>query len=249
MNEHMDRDELRQYLVGHARADRAPSLALQSAITRVTKAASGAAVGFGAVSAAASAGKAAPALAAKWLIVGAIAGAATVGIGEGARYRHATAPEAVATVDLPAKPNVVAAPARRVEAAEPSAVAVAPVPPPAARARVAPSDDEEVIDEPVVPTAAAPSAASPSGIGRELALLDDARSAIVRGDAASALAALARYDREFAAGGMSSEAAALRVEALMLAGRQDEARALGDAFLSRYPRSPLVSRVRKAIGK
>jgi hypothetical protein len=99
----------------------------------------------------------------------------------------------------------------------------------------------------VEPPAPSPSV-GPRGLARELFILEQAREAMVQGRPASALAALAQYDREFASGSMSAEATALRIEALMQSGRADEGRSSARAFMATYPRSPLVDRVRVAAG-
>jgi hypothetical protein len=77
----------------------------------------------------------------------------------------------------------------------------------------------------------------------EMALLQEARDALRRGDPPSALSALGRYDDAFRSGVLRPEAAALRVFALCDAGEGGEARAHGAAFLKRWPRSPLADRV------
>jgi hypothetical protein len=97
-----------------------------------------------------------------------------------------------------------------------------------ARARVAPS----------------PTAASTED---ELARLREARLAIVHGNAGPALSALETHAREFPHGVFQEEAAALRVEALVTAGRFDDARRAADAFDAVYPRSPYAPRVRRSV--
>jgi hypothetical protein len=74
------------------------------------------------------------------------------------------------------------------------------------------------------------------------------RAAMAQGRAAHALELLGSYNHDFASGSMSSEAAALRVEALVRAGRQEEAREAALTFLAKCPRSPLSDRVRVAAG-
>jgi outer membrane protein assembly factor BamD (BamD/ComL family) len=98
------------------------------------------------------------------------------------------------------------------------------------------------VDEPEVTEQA------PTVLAQELGRLEEVRQAMAQGRAARALELLGRYNRDFASGSMSSEAAALRVEALVRAGRHEEAREAARAFLAKYPRSPLSDRVRVAAG-
>jgi hypothetical protein len=55
---------------------------------------------------------------------------------------------------------------------------------------------------------------------------------------------LDRHDRDFAGGVLIAEASVVRLEALVIQGRNGDARTLADVFLARFPRSPLVQRVR-----
>ncbi|MGD0527907.1 MAG: hypothetical protein ABSE49_22430 [Polyangiaceae bacterium] len=79
----------------------------------------------------------------------------------------------------------------------------------------------------------------------ELVHLREARRAIVHGDAATALTALEAQRREFPHGMLQEEAAALRVEALLVAGRSHEAERAADAFEAAYPSSPYATRIRR----
>ena len=113
----------------------------------------------------------------------------------------------------------------------------------------------------VVPTAApstpappAPAAPAPAeephdqsvalSLKRELALLENARSDLRQQAPAAALAALNAYDHTFPAGTMKAEATALRIEALVAAGRREEAALLARTFLSTHSDSPLTGRIR-----
>ena len=84
-------------------------------------------------------------------------------------------------------------------------------------------------------------------LATEVALIDAARAAMRAGDAKTALARLDDHDRLFASGGLSTEAAVLRIEALANAGHAGQASELAARFLRAHPESPLRSRVRKAI--
>jgi hypothetical protein len=89
-----------------------------------------------------------------------------------------------------------------------------------------------------------PSSKPAANLQAEAELLARASSAIGSGRAAQALELLDRHEREYADGALAEERAAARVLALCAAGRTDEARRLGEQFLRRAPRSPLVPRVR-----
>jgi RNA polymerase sigma-70 factor (ECF subfamily) len=76
----------------------------------------------------------------------------------------------------------------------------------------------------------------------EVRLVGDARNAIGDGDAARALEVLAEHGRRFARGALAPEAAALRVDALCIAGRVADAEAEVRRFEALYPGSPLTRR-------
>ena len=78
----------------------------------------------------------------------------------------------------------------------------------------------------------------------ELALLQRARAAIAAGDAERALVELDRHRRGATGAQLGDEATLLRIEALIRAGRGDEAAALARAFARDNPGSPLVDRAR-----
>ena len=82
-----------------------------------------------------------------------------------------------------------------------------------------------------------------SVLARELRSLDDARSALSRGDAAAALSALDRHDRAFPAGALREEADVLRVDALVAHGDRAAARRLAEDILRRDPAGPHTRRL------
>ena len=75
----------------------------------------------------------------------------------------------------------------------------------------------------VAPGRAGADGAADGGLGRERALLDQARTALMNGDARSALAALDRHRRAFPEGRLEEERDVLRVQGLLASGRATEA--------------------------
>jgi TolA-binding protein len=148
-----------------------------------------------------------------------------------------------------------------VDAARPARVAPAPKPRPASAAAVpapelAPSEPDVVpapsaaVSKLPAHASAAPSeSALGSNLFDELRVIEAARAAVGRGDAAAALVALNRYDRSYPSGQFAPEALALRVEALAASGATEQARALAGEFARRYPRNPLRSRVSASVSR
>lgn len=97
----------------------------------------------------------------------------------------------------------------------------------------------------------APAAASPPAdvLATERALLDHARSAIGRGDAATAMRDGEEHASRFPQGQLAAEREAILVRALVMGGRAAEARARADRFHRTYPNSPLAPVVEAALGK
>jgi hypothetical protein len=255
-----DAEKLRSSLVRHARADAAPPHAVHRTLGRVAVGVSGA-IGIGATTSAASAAKvsglAVSTLVVKWALVGATAGAVTLGIASRATRANDAHPAAAGI----RAPHVE--PAGRALSESPRVIATQetleigipkPEPPEVSGARTVrrPTQTEVVVEraapEILSPPAPVPALEPPATLTRELALLEEARNAVIQGRPAAALSTLAAYEKEFAAGSMSSEATALRVEALVKAGLRDEGRAAARAFLAKYPQSPLVDRVRVTAG-
>ena len=103
-----------------------------------------------------------------------------------------------------------------------------------------------------VNTAAANSGANSGAVGVnasaiERGLLEVARSALARGDSASALASLDEHAKRFPQGTQVQEREALAVQALVRAGRTAEARARGDRFKKSYPASLYLPSVNAAL--
>lgn len=127
-------------------------------------------------------------------------------------------------------------------------------PPPAVTAEPAPvaspveASDESAAGMVVVPPRAAASdvrRAAPVSLFEEQRAIEKARLAISRGDAAAGLALLDDYERSYARRQFGPEALALRVEALRHQGHLAAARARAGEFERRYPRHPLLARVRE----
>jgi hypothetical protein len=121
--------------------------------------------------------------------------------------------------------------------------AVAPSVPSAAVAPAPPLDDAPVASALPTPIGR-PSASSSSGLWEEAALLREAQRALQGGDPGACLAILDRMAARYPSGALGEERGALRVLALCGSGRREEARALGAAFLRRYPASVHAARVR-----
>lgn len=93
----------------------------------------------------------------------------------------------------------------------------------------------------------APSAeAASSQLEQELKLLSAARDGLKRGDSSQAMQHLEEHERRFPSGILAMEARALGVDALCAGGRREAAREAAEAFLKRWPESPLAARVRSA---
>ena len=145
----------------------------------------------------------------------------------------------------PPAPVPVAAPLTAAAAPTPQCpppVAVAPAP---SAAPVAPAGVRG--NCPAAPARApGAGAAADRGLGRERALLDQARAALVSGDPQAALGTLERHRRGFPDGRLAEERDVLRVKALFAAGRTTEAREAAASFLRKHPASLFRSAVEDA---
>lgn len=81
----------------------------------------------------------------------------------------------------------------------------------------------------------------------ELSLVQMARAALTRGNFAAALDATDQHARAFPAGNLAEERESIAIQALVGAGRDDDARARATRFHAKYPRSPLRPAVDAAI--
>ncbi len=100
--------------------------------------------------------------------------------------------------------------------------------------------------EPATPAAARPQS---STLSRELAMIEAARTAFSAGDTDRTLALLGDYDVAFPSGTFAVDVAVLRIEALARAGRADEARALGNAFLESHRQGAFARRIANTLDR
>lgn len=154
---------------------------------------------------------------------------------------------------------------------EPSApVNTAPVTTPIESPSVPPTDDAPVAealaasvkveDLPPAPVASAkpsasvqpsPRSASPAVSGGafldDLALVERIRTQLSRGETDACLRSIDDYHARHPQGAFTQEVDVMRIEALATSGKRDAARAAGRRFLSQYPTSPYVDRVRSVL--
>ncbi len=98
------------------------------------------------------------------------------------------------------------------------------------------------------PKAAAPKPADDNLAG-ELGALDQARRSVRAGQPNEALALLDGYAKTFPAGALRSEALVLRVEALMKAGREDDAKRASASFLRDHTDDGASRRIRALLSQ
>lgn len=89
---------------------------------------------------------------------------------------------------------------------------------------------------------------SARGLGAERGLLDVARAALARGEAAEALTAVDRHGREYPDGMLVEEREALAIKALVVLRRRDEARTRAKRFEHRFPHSLMLHAVKGGVG-
>ncbi|HET9934679.1 MAG TPA: hypothetical protein VFQ35_28435 [Polyangiaceae bacterium] len=168
----------------------------------------------------------------------------------------------------PHKPNVVAVrPPPEKSPPKPPPEAAPPLNAHAPHALLNPTDDARIVGHAVAPVsprgrdakadpprrlaAATPPVASQAApelgpLAAQQTLLDQARKALSRGDAESALSSLAEHERAFNATLFEEERLSLKIKSLAASGRRDDARAMADAFGARFPRSILLPSVKAA---
>jgi len=97
------------------------------------------------------------------------------------------------------------------------------------------------------PQSAPPRERTGQELAAESAILDIARTAIARGEADHAIAAVDRHASTFPQGVLREEREALGVKALVLAGRADDARARAAQFRAKYPESLFLPALDSAL--
>ncbi len=164
--------------------------------------------------------------------VAGLVGALLVGVTVGALGMRASTPTPPARVTYVER--VVPGPSSTVlEILDvPPSPSVAPSPANAATAR-APAPSVPVIDA--------------RGLAAERMLLDGARAALARGEPDAALLAVERHERTYPQGALAEEREALAVKALAAAARYTEARARGERFRERFPRSVSLGSVNATL--
>jgi hypothetical protein len=91
------------------------------------------------------------------------------------------------------------------------------------------------------------SSSTSSAISEQIALVDAASAAVSAGAGARALAVVREYQSKYPTGSFHPEISALRIEALVLVGRREEARASAERFVTQY-KGPLAERVARVAG-
>ncbi len=99
----------------------------------------------------------------------------------------------------------------------------------------------------VAPTISTGSKGEEADLTRERALLEAARTALVRRDATTSLTMLRKHVATYEHGRLAEERDALIVQALAIGGRPAEAKASAASFEKRYPQSLFLPSVRAAI--
>jgi hypothetical protein len=129
-----------------------------------------------------------------------------------------------------------------------------PAPASAAASPETPKDVPQSVSSTAAPAVPAPAELDPrprvrqtDSLAAELALLDDARGAIARRDAALALTLLDRHKAGHGSGVLAPEALLLRIEALLLGGNRRLAERLGSEYLTRQPSGPHADRIRSLL--
>lgn len=122
----------------------------------------------------------------------------------------------------------------------------------AARAPIAAPSASAVRLHPVASSSAvAPVDVPPRGddLAGEIARLDAARKALRAGDTARALSSLDEYAKAYPNGSLASEALVVRVDALIRAGRKDEAERVARPYIAAHPQDLVTRRLRALLGE
>jgi hypothetical protein len=124
----------------------------------------------------------------------------------------------------------------------------APIAPAEAAPAVSPLPPVEVEKAPQAPATrgARPdaSAAADADLGEQIRLIEAARAGVASHNAKAATAALDAYAAKFPRGSFGQEAMVLRIRAIDQAGDSTRASALAKSFVTRFPNSPHVARLK-----
>lgn len=90
---------------------------------------------------------------------------------------------------------------------------------------------------------------APTSMVEQLAMLEQARTALGNGDGNAALRILAEHARVYPTSTLAEEREAMTVRALARAGRVEEAKAKLTQFESRFPGSLMLSALKRAVGE
>lgn len=216
--------------------------AMWSGIERsIVPAATTAAAAATATATAKAAAKATAAKVAAWKVGALAAVALATGVGAGIAAHARWAAPKVVYVDRVVAPSI-AAPSAPPPIATP-AVDVTSLPTAPAASTAAPRASARAASPSATQAAGAP---RDPGLARERTLLDMARTALARGDAASALAAADTHAREFPKSQLAEEREVIAVQALGAANRVPEAKRRAAAFHAAFPKSALGAIVDEA---
>lgn len=174
--------------------------------------------------------------------------ASWLGVGMAAGLAGALTVSAVTTPSKPSAPVAAVAPRVQNAPASPKATRL-PLTVRQAAAQEAPAEPESspaAVAHPQQRSAPIAPRLLPSALAEETELLEQAQSALARGDAAAALRLLERHERRFPAGALSEERLAGRVLALCQLGRVADARRSAERLRAVAPQSPLWPRLRQA---
>ena len=111
------------------------------------------------------------------------------------------------------------------------------------------SDTSQAKPRSFLPVGTVAAADAPDPLHAEIRDLRDAQQALRAGQATRVLSLLDLQDAKYPGGMMQEERSAARVLALCQSGRVSEARTAADRFERRWPKSPLVARVRSSCSK
>lgn len=153
-------------------------------------------------------------------------------------------PATAATPFAPATEVAEVVHSARVEPVEPVASGSHPAPAAKPFAARGPAPAAAVVAANEVPVAT-PKVDVVAGLSEEVHVLDAARAALRRGDSALALTRCDEHAARFKHGSFAIERDVVRVDALLAAGRKDEARVEARAFVVAHPNAPQAARLQK----